>query len=313
MQYLPFNYEQINIAAGSYNPSPVKAYNNRTFAYWQRSLFNRIMSVYDFTLPDEWKGTTRSFFYWCLIRWGYVAVFRTSEYGLIFQPCNIAGRNVYYQPITVTIGNPALPDITEKTLGIDCQLIRISPDYIGLWDIVSRYAEQLSELDNAINMAIINSKFAWILGANSKSAAEALKKAIDRINKGEPAVVVDSKLTANSKPGQDLEPWQHLEFDVKGNYILTDLLTDFQTIMNSFDAEIGIPTVPYQKKERMVTDEATSRQYDSSARAVVSMDCLQSSIEQVNTMFGTGISVKLRYPDPTEVQPESEVTEDEQQ
>ena len=31
-----------------------------------------------------------------------------------------------------------------------------------------------------------------------------------------------------------------------------DKLRDIQTVLNSFDNEIGIPTVPYEKKERMV-------------------------------------------------------------
>lgn len=309
MQYLPLNYEQINIAAGSYNPSPIKAYNNWSYGYWQRSLFNRVMAVYDFKLPEEWGGSTRSFYYYCLIRWGYVTVFNRAKYGVIFQPCNLSAYNLYYQPVKCLVSNPAFEKGLELTIGTDCELIRLTPDYIGLWDIISRYAQQLSELDNAINIALVNSKFAWILGAHSKSAAEAAKKAIDKINKGEPAVVVDTKLTANNKPNDDAPPWEHLEFDVKGNYILTDLLTDFQTIMNAFDAEIGIPTVPYQKKERMVTEEATSRQYDSSARAIVSMDCLKHSIRLVNDMFGTDISVTLRYPDPTQVEVESEVTD----
>lgn len=309
--YVPFNYEHINIAAGTYNPSPVKAYNNYSYAYWCRSLIQRIRAVYEFKLPDLWAGPVKDFFYWCLLRYGYVAVFKRDKYGLMFQPCNISGVSVYYQPTRATISNPAFKDSFDLEIGTECELIKLTPDYFGIWDIIQRYAGELSTLDNGINSALINSKFAWLLGARSKSAAEALKKALDKINKGEPAVVVDAKLMSGNKPGTDESPFELLDFNVKDNYILTDLLADFQTILNNFDAEAGIPTVPYQKKERMVTTESTMRMFDGSARAEVYLDCLQSSIDMVNKMFDSDIQVELRYPAPD--QSESEVTDNGEQ
>lgn len=305
--YLPFNYGQINIFNGSYNPSPVKIKNTKYFDYWVRSLFQRFTAVYELEIPEDWKGPVRDFLYYCLLKFGYVAVFDSPEFGISFQPCNISGVTFYYQPAIATISNPALKESLELKIGTDCELLKLTPDYIGLMDIIFRYAGELATLDNAINIALINSKFAWILGANSKSAADALKKAIDLVNKGEPAVVVDKKLMGQGVKPSEAEPWQHLDFEVKKNYILTDLLTDFQTLLNNFDAEIGIPTMPYQKRERLVSSETQIRQFDGSARASVWLDTFNSSAELVNEMFGTSIRAELRYPVETD---ESEVTED---
>lgn len=311
--YLPYNYEKINISAGSYNPSVVKAYNNRTFGYWCRSLFHRLTAVFEFeNMPDQWGGTVRDFWYWCLIRYGYVAVFDRMEYGLMFQPCNIYGISVYYQPTSVIVSNPAFNDSFELTLGFggDAELVKFTPDFLGVWDIIERYAAQLSGMDNSLNSAIVNSKFAWLLGAKCKSAAEAIKKALDRINKGDPAVVVDSKLISGArKPGDDEDPWLLMDFKIKDNYILSDLLQDFQTIINNFDAEIGIPTIPYQKKERMVTAESTMRTYDGAARSLVWFDCLTETLDHVNEHFGSNIKVSMRYPDGL-TSDESEVSDD---
>ena len=58
------------------------------------------------------------------------------------------------------------------------------PDYRGIFDTISYYAEKLSTLDNAINLSIINSKFAFMIAAKNKACAEAIKKMLDRINKG---------------------------------------------------------------------------------------------------------------------------------
>ena len=58
-------------------------------------------------------------------------------------------------------------------------------------------------------------------------------------------------------PNDQDTPWQLLDIQkLKDNYITDKQLVDFQTILNSFDAEIGINTVPYQKAERFVSAEA---------------------------------------------------------
>ena len=65
--------------------------------------------------------------------------------------------------------------------------------------------------------------------------------------------------------------------------------------MRNFDTEIGIPSVPYQKKERMVADEANSQRIDSQARANEWIECLNDSAALVNALYGTNISAKLHF------------------
>lgn len=295
--YIPINYEGINAIEGSYNPSMVKSYNNAAYTYWCRSLFQRASSVLDFTLPEEWSGKVRDFFYYCLFRFGFVSVFDSVEFGMSFQPCTISGRDFYYQPTNVLISNPAMIQSLDLRIGIDCELLKLTPDYMGIFDIISYYAEKLATLDNAINTSLINTKFAWMLGARNKSAATALKKAFDKINRGEPAVILDMKLL-NDPDDKDI-PWQFIErSSIKESYITTDLLRDFQTIINNFDAEVGIKTIPYEKKERMVASEADSRDQDSQSRVTVWLNTLESSIDEVHKLYpDLTLSVKLREDD----------------
>lgn len=292
MKYYPLNYEKLNIAAGMYNPSMVKSYNNKTFAFWERSLFQRAISVLEFNLPKEWQGNVKDFFLYCIFRFGFVSVSENAKFGKFFQPCTLSGYNFYYQPTKAIITNPLYSD--ELEIGKDCELIKLTPDYLGIWDVICYYAEKLSVLDNAINMSLINNKFAFILGARNKAAAEALKKVLDKVNNGEPAVIYDMKLL--NDPTDKAEPWQFLERkDLKDSYLTTEQLADFQTILNNFDAEIGIPTVPYHKKERMVESEAESRIIDSTSRSRIWFETLTSSIAKVNAMYNLDISVELRY------------------
>ena len=296
MHYIPRNYEQINIAAGTRSPSSMKSYNNRAFWYWERSLFQRACSAIELNVPEEWEGNVKNFLYWCLFQRGFVAVSEDAAHGKFFQPCTLSGFNFYYQPVSVLISNPDLQ--TELTIGKDCELLQLTPDYFGVWDIIEYYAEKLSLLDNAINISLVNNKFAFWIAARNKQAGQAIKKMLDLVNRGEPAVVYDQKLL--NDPTDKAEPWQFLERkDLKSSYLTTDQLRDFQTILNNFDAEIGIPTIPYEKKERMVTSEAESRQIDSITRATVWLDCLESSIKLVNDHYNLGLAARLRF-DPGE-------------
>lgn len=293
--YLPMNYDKLNLVDSSYTPAMVKTMNNKVFNFWVRSLFQRACSTIIINEPKEWGGQIRDFLYYCLFRFGYVAVFKHDKFGTVFQPGTLSGYNFYYQPTNILIANPALKKNLDLKIGEDTELLRLTPDYMGIWDIISYYAEKLATLDSAINMSIINNKFAYIVGAKNKAAAETLKKLFDKINRGEPAVFFDRKL--QDDPVSKDEPWQFLSRDnIKNSYITTEQLQDFQTLINNFDMEIGIPVLPYQKKERMVTYEAESRIIDSTSRSVIWFDTLQNSIDKVKEMFpDLDLSIELRY------------------
>ena len=286
MEYKPLMYQGINIEEGTFTPSMIKSVNNRSFAYWQRSLFQRAMSVIDLDVPESWDGKIKDFLYYCIFRYGFVCVSYDSKYGYFFQPCTLSDKlSLYYQPTKVLINNPAYEGKNELEIGKECELLKLTPDYMGIWDVICYFAEKFSVLDNAINMSLINNKFAFFLGARNKTAGTALKKMLDLINQGDPAVIYDMKLI--NDPTDKEMPFQFWERKLKDSYITTEQLQDFQTILNNFDAEIGIPTIPYQKKERMVQNEADARSYDAKARSLTWFDTLTTSID----------SIKLLYPD----------------
>lgn len=294
MSYIPLNYNQINIGAGSYSPSSVKAYNNITFAYWERALFQRIQSVIDFELPDDWDGNIKDFFLYCLFKYGYVVISQNDRFNYFFQPATLSGYNFYYQPTRAIIANPELN--AELQISKECELLKLTPDYIGAWDIITYFAEKFSLLDNAINMSLINAKMPYILGARNKTAGQALKKILDLVNKGEPAVVYDMKL-CNDPNDKDI-PFQFLELlkNPKENYLTTAQLEDLQTLKNNFDNEIGIPAMPYQKKERLVADEATMGTNDGCARSQTWINTLNSSIDKIKKLYpDIKLSAKLHY------------------
>lgn len=297
--YAPFNFQQLNVIEGTYTPSMQKNYNNKAFDFWVRALFQRACSALIIDLPTQFsKDGRKDFFYYTLFRNGFLTFTEVTEFGLIFQPCTVNGYDLYYQPKKVLITNALITESVERTIGEDCVVVKLTPDFMGVWDIIEYYAEKLALLDSAINMATINSKLAFVFGAKNKVVGEALKKIYDKISQGEPTVIFDKKLTAGLQD-EDTEPWFDYTRNVKDSYILTDLLQDMQTTLNAFDCEIGIPTVPYQKKERMVTSEAESKQLDATSRATVWLETLKTCFAEVKAKYNIDISVRLRY-DPNE-------------
>lgn len=287
MFYQPYETDQINSFAGRYSPSMVKAYNNATYGYWERSLYQRCVSRLKTILPDNWEGARRDYLLFCLLRHGFVFVSYADNLGYWFQKGNLYGYDFYYQPTEFILANPRSNELGLKDrykLHDEGELLKFMPDYRGLFDIISYYAEKLSALDSAINMSIINNKMPFVLAGKNKAAVETLKKMMDRINKGEPAVFLDKPLDNDPKDGES--PYQFMELQkLKDNYVTDKQLIDFQTILNAFDAEIGINTVPYQKAERFVSAEASSRMNDSQARIITAIECLKSSIKDIKKLY----------------------------
>lgn len=300
--YLPLNYDKINLVNGTYNPSPVHNRNNLSFDYWVRTLFHRASSTLIFGLPEYWQGYILDSWYYYLLKFGFLSVQdltknknpKAQKIGMCFSPVGYEGYNFYYFPTHALLTNPMLDDTIRLEIGKDCALVNLTPDFIGIWDIIERYAEQLSNLDNAINMSIINNKFAFVVAGKSKAAIQTLKKMMDLINKGEPAVFLDERVV-DMKDGET--PFQSWTRDnLKQSYLTTDQLLDLHTILNDFDSEIGIPTVPYQKKERETEYESKSKVADGMARSLVWKRCLESSIKNVNKLYPElNITFKLRW------------------
>lgn len=300
MSYIPLNYHEINIPAGTYFPSCVKSFNNQTFEFWQRALYQRACSTLIITMPEEWKEN-RDLMYWCLFAYGFVGCGNLPDIGKWFNPGTLEGFDFYYRPKIFKLVNPYYGNTgvsKDLEIGKECEIIKLTPDYRGIWDIISYYAEKIAVIDVAINSSVINTKFAYVVGAKNKAAAEVLKKIFDKVNRGEPAVFFDQKLANDGTDKK--EPWQALFRDnLKQSYITTDLLRDFQTLINDFDTEIGIPTIPYEKKERLVTDEANSKIIDATSRSVIWYETLKNSFKIANKFLGfTGenkLDVELRY------------------
>ena len=303
IQYAPYRLE--DFFSGVRTPNPVKN-NSEAFWFWFRCLYQRLCSIVEFKLPDDWNRA-RDYFEAILFSKGFMCVFNDKEFGTVFSNCTISGYDFYYQPTRALVTNPLMKTSRELRVGEDTSFIKLTNDFQGVLDLCAYFSEKLATIDGAVNMNLINSKFGYLIGAKNKAAARTIEQMFDRMNKGEPLVCFDKSIVDGLG---DEDPFVFIDRNsIKNSYITTDLLTDAQTIINQFDTEVGIKSTP-EKRERLISSEVEASNDDTNARISLWRECLTNSIKEVNEMFGLDISFKFKFadgePDKEETDKESE-------
>ena len=294
-----FSENSVDLLTNMKIPSTYWDKKSEVYKYWFRSLLHKIDSSIVFkNLP---KGFSNDFFMFCLWVRGYVLFFKTNradlqkfgENGVVFQPCFVSGYDFYYQPKIATVANPNMSYKNKFTLGEKekAWLLKLTPDFLGVLDILDFYATKLASISEAIDMSIINSKLGVIATASNEAQAATLKAVYDKIQRGETLIVFDDLSKDSDEIIPRKEPFEIWIQELKKNYILTDQLADMQTILNSFYCEIGLP-VAIEKKERLVTSEADFAAAQSQARIACWIQTINESLKVINKLFNLNIEVE---------------------
>ena len=294
-QGAPYYYDYATaVSAAGVKPSAVHVHDNNAAFFYKRQLLQRAMSPFKFTLPDTWD---KDYFLYCLYCWGYVGVFDSGKFGVIPQGCSLKGYNVFYRPTEILVSNPLLP-IRNYKIGVNCELIKLTPDYFGAMDIVNYYGDLLAVTYEALAMNLQNSKLAYVFAAGSKNTAESLKKLFDNIQGGDLAAFYDKDL----RTGTDEKPWEVFENNLRNNYIALDIMETMRDIFNQFDTEIGIENNNVaKKKERVTNAEVSANDEETYSKVALWFDTIKAGMDKVNDMFypdGNGCGIEWRGGDP---------------
>lgn len=301
---IPVLYDFENLYNSRQNPSTIHTQNTGLFNYYGSYLFKKILSVFKFEgLPGTWA---ENYFKSILFGDGFITVFKHPEYGVIPQNCSLSDTySIFYQPKRVIVANPVLKSSLELEVGIDCEIIKIQPDYRSVLDIVSFYADMLAVSAEAMGMNLLNTKVSYVFMAENKAQAETFKKAYDRLASGDPFVVIDKSLMNEDGSVN----WQMFEQNVGQNYIVDRVLNDMKTIEDQFNTKIGIPNANTQKRERLISSEVESNDIDTSALINVWLETMRKDLERVNDHYDLDISVSYRYEDYMKKEDEANVND----
>lgn len=283
----PYFYDHMNTYSASVQPSTMHVHDNAASRFFQRYLMQKAMSVFKWTLPDTWD---RDYFLYVLYSCGFLAVVNTDKFGVIPQMCGLRGYDVFYRPTNAVITNPLLRGLLSPRIGTECVLFKLQPDYHGILDLVSFYADKLALCAESCDINLLNSRISYVFTAGNKAAAESYKKLFDQIASGNPAAVIDKSLV-----NDDGTPaWQSFVQNVGQNFISPEVLQAMRTIEHMFDTDVGIPNANIDKRERLNSQEVSSNDIETASKCSLWLDELQKSAESVKKMFNVDVTVDWR-------------------
>ena len=287
---IPQDFEGLN-QYNSMRSVAGRVQNDLNTRYYMRALYQRVISGARFKLPEVWAQGKR-YFKNVLFSLGYIGIIKTEEYGVIPQICAPKGYGLFLQPTDLIVAQPLVS--FEGVIGKNCEIINLTNDWLGVWDIVEHYAIRLSMAITSVDVSLVNERISILAAAKNKSAANTLKYLYERICAGEPFSVYDKALKSEGIDGSEDPIWTFSQ-DVGNNYITDKLLNDMDTILRQFDNEIGILAIN-GKKERMISNEVEAEADDACARASTWEENLTDSFNRVNKLFPElNLSFTLKY------------------
>lgn len=282
----PYTYEFINQYNSLFSPSTVHVKNTGLARFFKRYLLQEAISRFEFTLPERWDY---NYFTIVLFVIGFIFGFdKEPKFGLIPQHGMIGGRTVQYQPYYATISNPRfeVQGSYRLTIGKECSIIKLQPDYCGLYDIVDYYGDMMALTAETVGVNILNSKLSFVFAADNKASAESFKKLYDNFASGEPASFADKNLFDEEGNLRNTLMLQN----VGQNFIADRLLDCLGVIRNKFLTDIGIPNANTDKRERLISSEVSANNGETASKVSVWLSEIKKGFKQTREMFGVSES-----------------------
>ena len=286
---IPENYNYINLYNGSFSPSTVHVKNTALQRFFRRYLFQEAIGVFKWKLPETWNPF---YFKYVLFAWGFIGVVETDKFGVICQAAAPYGYDIYYQPTNLIITNPLLKGSLNPRIGDTCTVIKLQPDWGGVMDLCNYYADMMALAAETMGVNWMNSHLSYIFPADKQNVAESYKKMFDRVASGEPAVVIDKSLFKEDGSAA----WEPFTQNIGQNYIADRIIADLRSLRDEFLTIVGIPNANTTKRERLNVAEVESNDTETQILSDTWLENLKDGVEKTNEMFGTDITVELRYP-----------------
>lgn len=273
------NYNRLMKSYFNTNPNKVNGKGNFSYFYWYNYLSRLLVS--EFFFEDFYDGWDLDYFRTALFQGGYIGITEHYKAGNVALECSPSGYNVYGKPTKANFSNPVLGSFVRR-IHENCEIVYFdyyNSFYDSMYNVISRYAVMLAELDSSFNITLMNSKMSVVFMATTKAEVKTAKAMYDEVSQGNPAVF-------RLKTGADNVSSDVVFNNVKNSYIGNDLMVTYQTIINNFCTHVGLKNANTQKRERLIKDEVESN--DEMTRSLVNM-----WVDNINECFNR---VRLLYP-----------------
>lgn len=251
-------------------PKDVDGVANTSSLYYKNWMLKKIYARFEFGMPRSWDY---DYFLETLFR-GHITITDT-RLGVVALKSGLTGINIYEHPTRAIFANPVLGNF-ERTIDVDCAVIKLQYDYQGVDWLLERYATLLAMCDSGIAVNLMNTKSTYVFGATSKAQSESYKKMYDDITQGMPAVFVN---------GDSINKEQMFTMPAKENFIADNIQLLKRKIINEFLTDIGINNSNLDKRERLTDDEVNANNEEVRFNIMHWYDNIQEGIKRANELF----------------------------
>lgn len=247
------------------------------FNYWRAQLFNKVNKLYTWNnLPEsipQKEIETR------LILWGKCGIVKAGA-ELLAVDIEMFGITNYYDEFKQFNYCTPLQN-GMRTIGKDGVLVDNDTLRNPIIPIIDRYSMMLAHAEISFINALVNGRDAKTIVASSNQMAEEIRKYQNKLYDGANDVIVDRALIGAEFHENDHSPLNFVKslYDVRNE------------ILYAFYEDLGIKK-NQQKRERLVADEVSADEVLLKLNILDMTDARKRAAEQINTMFGTNISVK---------------------
>lgn len=257
----------------------------------RESLVRDVMAVIDIQgMPDVWD---RSFVYETLLSDGYFCITDTVL-GVIPINGGVSGHNVWYRPTNFIIANPVLGNL-ERTIDVDCAVVKLQYNYHGIHEILDLYAYMLGACDASIACNLMNTRVTFVAECNSVAQERAMRKMYENMSFGAPAIFM-------RRGGKS----EYFFTNPKQSYIAADVQLLKQKIRNEFLGLFGIPSVNPEKKERLVSSEVDAGNADIQYNIGHFIDSINEGLKVANELYGMNMHAERKvYANGDAVEPDA--------
>ena len=258
-------------------------------------------------LPETVDDT---FLKYCIFILGKAVFFKNNGGILALNASPSNTPDVYYVPTDIIVANPVIGSHTLKR-DIECTVVYCtsmdrytsSGIYGGLYTLIAKTATLLADNDLSINVAQKNTRLINIIGVDDSIGKKTIDEIMADMYSGKPYKAVQTKYTATL---------QSIPIQATiNNQQLLQLIELHQYILAHFYEVLGLTTHDQIKKERLINAEINDNTDMAYYNISYVIDSIKEGIEKVNSMFGTGIVVKLNpILEAANGEPESELEEE---
>lgn len=206
-----------------------------------------------------------------------------SETSLLgFAPYAENGFNMYSRPVAVTLvnmrGTPYVPQGKPMVVGKDVVIISASHTFDPVKKLIDPFIERIVDIEMAIRTNVAWQKKINLVAVTSENELS-VGDMIVQLENDEAVLFVNESL-----------PESISVMPSAGNYVIDRLYQYKKDQENEVLTILGINNTPYEKKERLLTDEVNSNNEMVESSSAIMNDCLKESCELVKEVFGVDIS-----------------------